>query len=220
MPTKLYKFNLETGEYITTVDAPLRPNGQEIIDVLDATLTPPPDIIPDKYAAIFKRDTGEWILVEDHRQKWGSDGVRIEESGTPYWLPGDNYNSEKRYMTELGPLPDDALLTAPAKPDDIIAKEEMQEKKQTRATAVQNIKVEVDGMVFDGDENSQTRLSRAITAAVATGASLTDKTTWVLADNTIAQPTIQQLAIALRKAGEAQTAVWTIPYNTDTTETE
>lgn len=85
--------------------------------------------------------------------------------------------------------------------------------KAERAEAVEAITVEVDGMVFDGDEESQTRLSRTISAAVALGVDLETYTqTWVLADNTIAQPTIKQLAEALKLAGEAQTALWTVPY--------
>jgi hypothetical protein len=37
--------------------------------------------------------------------------------GTPYWLPGDDYNSPERYTEELGPLPTGALLERPAKPE-------------------------------------------------------------------------------------------------------
>ena len=93
-----------------------------------------------------------------------------------------------------------------------LAEKKLEEAKSERATAVSQILVEVDGMKFDGDEESQQRLSRTITAATATGASMEDKTTWVLADNTIAQVSIAQLAQALRKAGEKQTELWTKPY--------
>ena len=75
------------------------------------------------------------------------------------------------------------------------------------------VKFFVDNQLeFDGDEESQQRLSRTITAATATGASMEDKTTWVLADNTVAQVSIAQLARALRLAGEKQTELWTKPY--------
>ena len=87
--------------------------------------------------------------------------------------------------------------------------------KDTRAAAVAAITVEVDGMVFDGDETAQERMSRAIVAATAAGLDLTaEKTVWVLYDNTVAQPTFSQLARALKLAGEAQTALWTQPYST------
>lgn len=39
---------------------------------------------------------------------------------------------------------------------------------------------------------------------------------WVLADNTIAQVTKEQLRQALRMSGEAQTAIWADPYLTST----
>ena len=79
--------------------------------------------------------------------------------------------------------------------------------------------VTVDGMVFDADETSQNRMSRVVAGAQALGVDLNTTTQiWVLADNTVAQPTVAQLAQALKLAGEAQTALWTIPYQTETTE--
>lgn len=89
--------------------------------------------------------------------------------------------------------------------------------KSERATAVSKLVVTVDGMAFDADEESQSRMSRTIAAAVALGADLSaEKRTWVLADNSIAEPSIQQLAQALRLAGDAQTALWTVPYEEQT----
>lgn len=85
--------------------------------------------------------------------------------------------------------------------------------KEDRSRAVSEIIVEVDGMNFDGDEESQTRMGRTIAAAVALGVDLTkEKRTWVLADNSIAEVTVAQLAKALQLAGDAQTELWTIPY--------
>lgn len=96
-----------------------------------------------------------------------------------------------------------------------IETEALKEAKQERFYAVRNITVEVDGMVFDGDEESQTRMGRTIASAVALGIDLkNEKRTWVLANNQIAEVTLMQLAKALRLAGEAQTALWTVPYET------
>ena len=90
--------------------------------------------------------------------------------------------------------------------------------KEERAQAVSNITVEVDGMVFDGNEASQSRMGRTIAAAVALGLDLTkEKRTWVLADNTIVEVTIAQLAQVLKLAGDAQTALWVVPYATNET---
>ena len=101
----------------------------------------------------------------------------------------------------------------PALTEEEIAKQELAEAKDERAEAVSKLIVEVNGMRFDADEESQTRMGRTIAAAVALGVDLdTEKRTWVLADNTIAEVTVKQLAEALRLAGDAQTELWTVPY--------
>ena len=80
--------------------------------------------------------------------------------------------------------------------------------KAERAAAVAAITVTVDGMVFDGDEKAQERMSRAVNMAD----SMDEKTEWVLHDNTVAIVTAAQLRQACRLAGKAQTALWTKPY--------
>lgn len=201
----IYKYDPTTKELTGSKPAQRRPNGQPITDVLNATTVEPP-VLTDKQQAVWNGES--WDVLEDHRKKPGVDG-----SGTPYWLPGDAWNTPARYMTELGPLPEGALLEAPAKTDEEVAAEELEQAKAERADAVSKITVTVDGMVFDGDEISQERMSRTITAAVATGEDMTATTTWVLADNTVAQVSIKQLAQALRAAGEQQTQLWTVPYD-------
>lgn len=99
------------------------------------------------------------------------------------------------------------------RPPEEVAAEELAHAKTERAEAVSRIIVTVDGMQFDGDETSQTRMSRAVVLAAVFGKDLDATTTkWVLADNTVAYPTIRQLAQALMLAGEEQTAVWDKPY--------
>ena len=78
--------------------------------------------------------------------------------------------------------------------------------KQNRSTAVAAIVVEVDGLLFDGDEVAQTRMARA--ALVMRDA---ETTTWVQANNIPVEVTKAQLIAAVRLAGAAQTAVWVIP---------
>lgn len=204
----IYKYDSKTKELTGSKPAQRRPNGQPITDVLNATTVEPP-ILEDKQQAVWNGTS--WDVLEDHRQKPG-----VEGSGTPYWLPGDAWNTPARYMTELGPLPEEALLEAPAKTDEEVAAEELAQAKAERANAVSKIVVTVDGMVFDGDETSQERMARTITAAVATGEDMSATTTWVLADNTVAQVSITQLAQALRAAGEQQTELWTVPYQEET----
>lgn len=76
--------------------------------------------------------------------------------------------------------------------------------KSEREERVRAIVVEVGGLRFDGDEDSQNRMARAVAAAD----SLLDTTEWTLADNTIAMVQIQTLKTACRLAGEEQTRIW------------
>lgn len=77
--------------------------------------------------------------------------------------------------------------------------------KRDRERAVSEITVTVDNMVFDGDETSQDRMSRAIVSLDPL-----ETTLWVLHDNTVAYPTREQLKQALRLAGSAQTDIWVL----------
>ena len=88
-----------------------------------------------------------------------------------------------------------------------VLEKEVANLKAKRAEAVSQITVEVDGLVFDGDEVSQERMSRSI-VALNDG----EKITWVLHDNAIAEITKEQLKSALRLAGQKQTELWTMPY--------
>lgn len=97
--------------------------------------------------------------------------------------------------------------TAPKFSDEEVAIKHLLAAKAEREEYVSKIVVEVDGMMFDGDEVSQDRMARSIIAL-----DLGEKVQWVLADNTIAQVTRAQLREALRKAGTAQTAIWSDPY--------
>ena len=97
-----------------------------------------------------------------------------------------------------------------AQRDAVEAESALEQAKQVRADAVAKITVEVDGMVFDGDEKAQDRMSRV--AAIA-GVDEQDTTlSWVLADNTVATVSVAQIKEALRKALYAQAALWVVPY--------
>lgn len=104
---------------------------------------------------------------------------------------------------------------APVKPHELIEAEALAQAKAERAAAVAALTVEVDGMIFDGNEEAQERMARAVTMAD----SMDETTEWVLHDNTVAIVTAAQLRQACRKAGKAQTALWTVPYQ-NTTEQE
>ncbi len=83
-----------------------------------------------------------------------------------------------------------------------------EQAKAQRQAAVDAIKVTTQaGHTFDGDETSQTRMTRAVLAMQATGA---PSVTWVLADNTVIQATVPELTEALALAGAEQARLWVI----------
>ena len=105
------------------------------------------------------------------------------------------------------------IVAIPEPSEEELAAQELAQAKAERADAVSKLIVEVDGMRFDADEESQTRMGRTIAAAVALEVDISaEKRTWVLADNSIAEVTVRQLAEALRLAGDEQTKLWTVPY--------
>ena len=129
-------------------------------------------------------------------------------------------NENNAYIEEIEPLDGHRrfqVVAVPKPTAEELAEQELQKKKADRAEAVSRITVEVDGMVFDGDEKAQERMSRTVSIATANGMPMTTETTWVLADNTIAQVTLQQLAKACLLAGQKQTELWTVPYQVEET---
>ena len=119
-------------------------------------------------------------------------------------------NENKCYITEIESFEGVRrfiINVIPEPSEEEIAAAELTKAKAERAEYVSKIVVEVDGMLFDGDEKSQDRMTRSIIAL-----DLGEKVQWVLADNTIKMVTRAQLRKALRKAGEAQTAIWADPY--------
>ncbi|MGI2056261.1 DUF4376 domain-containing protein [Shewanella baltica] len=75
-----------------------------------------------------------------------------------------------------------------------------------RTAAVNSIIVEVDGLVFDGDEQSQRRMLAAIHASEDAGI---ESTIWRLADNTEAAVTVEQIRQAHSLAIIEQGKLWT-----------
>lgn len=100
----------------------------------------------------------------------------------------------------------------PEPTEEEIAAQQLEEAKIERANAVANIKVTVGDKVFDGDEAAQSRMTRALQVAEITGM---ESTTWVLADNTVAEVTIAEMKEALSKAMLAMGELWTVPYETN-----
>ena len=111
---QLHMYDLKTGEYTGSRDATQRPNGEYILEATGATPVALPASIPSGHVARWTGDA--WETVEDHRQHMDERGRK--EGGTQYWLPGDTWRSEPRYIEDLGPLPEGALFEKPERPLD------------------------------------------------------------------------------------------------------
>lgn len=91
-------------------------------------------------------------------------------------------------------------------PIPVIAEISREEKKISRERAVSSIQVTVStGKVFDGDEDSQNRMARAIIGMNAVKA---DVITWTLADNSVVAATLAELTEALVLSGKEQANLW------------
>ncbi len=107
------------------------------------------------------------------------------------------------------------IVAIPEPSDEEIKAQVLSMAKYERTEAVKNITVEVDGLIFDGDEDSQTRMSRTITASQALGLPEDATISWAMADtnpNKVEQVTVKQLAQALYLAGLKQSELWIKPY--------
>lgn len=123
-----------------------------------------------------------------------------------------NANLPETFTNEDGELIEVNLKPLPLEPErpEIKTIDEVLEPyartifKSNRQKLLDTLTVEVDGMVFDGDEASQSRMGRA-SFSMEPG----EKIGWVLANNDEVTVTKDQLAKALRLAGAKQAAIWT-----------
>lgn len=141
----------------------------------------------------------KWVKFDGDRVIEMNDGSNTKFLKKLGFIEADVEESEKGGWYRKG--------SAPKYSDEEVAMKQLVTAKAEREDYVSKIVVEVDGMLFDGDETSQDRMARSIIAL-----DLGEKVQWVLADNTIKMVTRAQLREALRKAGKAQTAIWSDPY--------
>lgn len=98
----------------------------------------------------------------------------------------------------------DCSVTSPAQKLQDIQDQARAQFKSQRSDNVKSIKVTTGaGNCFDGDEESQTRMARAIV-----GLGEGELLGWVLADNTQVQVGSVELKEALKLAGAAQSELW------------
>lgn len=76
--------------------------------------------------------------------------------------------------------------------------------KAARDELVRQITVTVDGMIFDGNETAQSRMARKISGWPEN----VEKVRWKLADDSIAEVTIEQLIKALELSVSKMSDIW------------
>lgn len=157
---------------------------------LGAILSPPP---PEPWDHVWPRwDGTKWELAEDHRKR---EYTRAQEA-TEYWLPGDQWDSPARTMTEIGPLPEGAMLTAPTKPQPSVT-------AKAAHLADVRYKAEQGSTVWSGhtlqtDDRSQSKYLAEL-AAIDQGVRA-DPSPWKLTDGFVmaSNDDIKAMAIAAR----------------------
>lgn len=112
-------------------------------------------------------------------------------------------DTSEEYMASLG-IDADTRAAILSQIDFEIAQDAVAAKK-LRDTAVAAIKVTVNGKVFDGDEVAQGRIARALAAAESAGITTYQ---WKLADNSVAEVSLDELKQALALAFQAQSELW------------
>ena len=172
-----YKFDANTKEYLYAEEAfrdPLesKAQGRDVwLLPADSTFTAP--LEPEEgHAAVWNGEA--WEYIEDHRQTRDKGGVVIEGSGTPYWMPGDTWQTPARYMADLGPLPKGAMLERPEKPLAEIRKEKLAELNSAFSSVESGAWVMSSlGFKADANKTANTNIEGLIKSMTALGTETT-----------------------------------------------
>jgi hypothetical protein len=128
------------------------------------------------------------------------DKVGVTEVPDPVYPDPDYF-----YWTENE---DGSLNIAPKSPEQV-SQMLLSKAKQKRIEDVRNITVTSSlGNTFDGNEEAQGRMARAILAMQDT-----DQLPWVLENNTVVVVSKQELLEALRLAGQKMSEIWVKVYS-------
>lgn len=165
----MYKYDEKTKEYLGKAEALLDPLETQLqqkeIYLLPAAATFIAPALQEGYVSVFQ--DGAWENLEDNR-------------GKEYWLQDDAYGTPARKMETLGALPANAVFTPPQKTLEQVKQEKIIELKAMRdMREVEPIAYQ--GYSFDYYSKARDRISAAIIALEAAGASAT--LTWTTADN-------------------------------------
>lgn len=143
----------------------------------------------------------QWQFALNYIQYLRSFSLAVSHNETLIALGKDEDDGD--ILVNHMPLP-----VAPIRPpvksvDDVLSPFKREIFKIKRSKAISNIQVEVDGMIFDGDEASTTRISHRVLVM-----SDTDVYNWTLANNDVAPVTKEQLSRVFKLAIEEQSKLW------------
>ena len=182
------------------VELKTRPECKSLTDLERLIKLDKPETLIKKFAEMVAVSyQWEWLDLytkyEEELTSWGE-----SKEG---FVPEENEEGVSTEFTVEAPVspPRPSLLTGA----DVYLPYTREALKRARKKLVEAIIVEVDGLVFDGDELSQTRMTRAIMV-------MDDEETlpWTLKNNEITLVTRETLKVVLKEAGFKQSALWEI----------
>lgn len=189
----VYKYDTQTKEFLEKLEI-----NEAYGTNLPFTTTVKPLAKKDGFAICFNGT--KWEYIEDNRNTVVYNKETKQESRIDY----------------LGKIKEDVTTSNPEQFDkwnyetnnwveDVNLKKqyEYNQWKAERQSKVDNIEVELNGVVYQGDETSQTRVARAVSAMEDI-----DTVMWVAKDNSVNELSKEDLKYILREAGIKQTLIW------------
>lgn len=190
---KVYKYDIQTKEFLEELEI-----NEAYGTNLPFTTTVKPLAKKDGFAICFNGT--KWEYIEDNRNTVVYNKETKQESRIDY----------------LGKIKEDVTTSNPEQFDkwnyetnnwveDVNLKKqyEYNQWKAERQSKVDNIEVELNGVVYQGDETSQTRVARAVAVMEDI-----DTVMWVAKDNSVNELSKEDLKYILREAGIKQTLIW------------
>lgn len=189
----VYMYDEKTKEYLGKTEALLDPLETQLqqkeIYLLPADATFSEPALQEGYVSVFKE--GAWENLEDNR-------------GKEYWLPEDKYGAPAREMKELGPLPEDATLTAPERTIDEVKADKVQSLK-TERDSKEVEPITYNGNSYDYDDKARERINAAIIALDVQGADA--YIDWTTADNADVRVTANDLRMVIAMVANRSNAL-------------
>ena len=185
---------------VTYVELLSRPETKTQADLERVIALGKPSKVISKFAELVAY-AEQWEWFAKYNQYL--DDLAVWEAAVEEFVP---IQLEDETFTEfMTPAPTEPSRPSVRTGEEVYAPYKRTQLKRERADAIDNITVDVDGLVYDGDETSQTRMLKAITILVGD-----QEMPWTLANNDIVLVTQTELKKALTLAGTAQSELWQI----------